>query len=68
MSAKTKTTLPLRVPPDLKQRLSDYAANTGLSMNSAAIILLREALGMNSHGHGLSGTPTPNISGRVTGP
>ncbi|WP_157987113.1 toxin-antitoxin system HicB family antitoxin [Streptomyces atratus] len=39
-----RESLNLRVPPDLKRQVEEYADETGISINAAACILLAEAL------------------------
>lgn len=44
MSRDSRETLRLRVTPDLKQRVRDYAAQLGVSLNAASAVLLDQAL------------------------
>lgn len=44
-----RESLNLRVPPDLKRRVVEYATHTGISINSAAVVLLGEALHRKGH-------------------
>ncbi|WP_158088779.1 toxin-antitoxin system HicB family antitoxin [Thermoactinospora rubra] len=39
-----RESLNLRVPPELKRQIEEYAAQTGISINAAACVLLGEAL------------------------
>lgn len=36
--------LPLRMPAELKQRLTEHAKRLGISINAAALVLLDDAL------------------------
>ena len=39
-----RESLNLRVQPDLKRRVEEYAARTGISLNAAASVLLNKGL------------------------
>ncbi|MEV5004587.1 toxin-antitoxin system HicB family antitoxin [Streptomyces sp. NPDC093064] len=39
-----RESLNLRVPPDLKRQVEEYAHRAGISINAAACVLLAEAL------------------------
>jgi predicted HicB family RNase H-like nuclease len=39
-----RESLNLRVPPDLKQQVVEYAVRVGVSVNAAAIVLLGKGL------------------------
>jgi predicted HicB family RNase H-like nuclease len=39
-----RKSLNLRVPPELKARVEEYAAQAGISINAAACVLLAEGL------------------------
>ncbi|MBA9007552.1 toxin-antitoxin system HicB family antitoxin [Thermomonospora cellulosilytica] len=39
-----RESLNLRVPPELKRRIIEYAEQVGISINAAAVVLLTEGL------------------------
>lgn len=39
-----RASLNLRVPPELKRRIEEYATQAGISINAAACVLLAEGL------------------------
>jgi len=39
-----RESLNLRVPPELKRQIEEYAAQAGISINAAACVLLAEGL------------------------
>ncbi|MGK5446615.1 toxin-antitoxin system HicB family antitoxin [Streptomyces radiopugnans] len=41
-----RESLNLRVPPDLKRQIEEYADRVGISINAAACVLLAEGLRM----------------------
>jgi len=44
IQGQARESLNLRVPPDLKRQVEEYAERAGISVNAAACVLLGEAL------------------------
>jgi predicted HicB family RNase H-like nuclease len=42
--SEQRESLNLRVPPDLKRQVEEYAARLGISVNAAACVLVTEGL------------------------